>query len=114
MAKVTRPDPTLSWRATVNRTLPTAEAARATPTAVRVERTAAGRRPWLDRNAFTLLTLPGHGSDGEPDGLSLAWSSGGRYGTEAAWRGRTGTGPSGGSCSTRWSRPTCAPAAPPV
>jgi hypothetical protein len=45
----------VSWRATVNRTLATAEAARATPTAARVERTAAGRRPGLDRNAFTIF-----------------------------------------------------------
>src|SRR5918992_4520519 len=71
-AKVTRPDPTLSSRAMVNRALASAEAARATPTAVRVERTAAGRRPELDRKAFTALTLPGRRSDGEPDG----WPSG--------------------------------------
>jgi hypothetical protein len=48
----------VSWRATVNRALPTAEATRATPTAVRVERTAAGRRPGLgpglDRKTFTI------------------------------------------------------------
>jgi hypothetical protein len=58
MAKVTRPDPTVSWRATVNSTLPTADMARATPTAVRVERTAAGRRPGVDRNAFTHSRYP--------------------------------------------------------
>src|SRR5688572_25853890 len=67
MAKVTRPAPTVSSRATVNTALPSAEAARATPTAVRVERTAAGRRPGLDRKAFTHLTLLGRRSDGAPD-----------------------------------------------
>src|SRR5687767_4601631 len=73
MAKVTRPDPTVSSRATVNRALPSAEAASATPTAVRVDRSAAGRRPGLDRKTFTVLTLPGRRSDGEPDVMSLAW-----------------------------------------
>src|SRR5215216_3262729 len=71
MAKVTRPEETESWRATVNRALPNAEAARATPTAVRVDRTAAGRRPGLERDTFTVLTLPGRRSDGEPDSLSV-------------------------------------------
>src|SRR5215216_5294615 len=73
MAKVTRPEPTVSWRSTVNRTLPTAEATRATATAVRVERTAAGRRPGLDRKTFTLLTVTVRRADGEPDALSLPW-----------------------------------------
>src|SRR5215203_1678314 len=58
MAKVTRPEETESWRATVNRALPNAEAARATPTAVRVERTAAGRRPGLERETFTTSRYP--------------------------------------------------------
>src|SRR5215218_7492155 len=101
MAKVTRPDPTESWRATVNRALPSAEAAKATPTAVRVDRSAAGRRPGLDRKTFTVLTLPGRGSDGEPDGLPVAWACRHAPGPEAGWRGRARTGPSGGSCSTR-------------
>jgi hypothetical protein len=38
----------------VNRALASAEATKATPTAVRVERTAAGHRPGLDRKTFTL------------------------------------------------------------
>jgi hypothetical protein len=54
MAKVTSPEPTVSCRATVNSTLPSAEATSATPTAVTVERTATGRRPGLDRNTFTI------------------------------------------------------------
>ena len=45
--------------ASINRTLDngalaSAEATRATPTAVRVERTAAGHRPGLDRKTFTI------------------------------------------------------------
>src|SRR5829696_1673306 len=71
MAKVTKPDPTESSRATVNRALPSAEAARATPTAVRVDRTAAGRRPGLDRETFTALTLPGRRPDDATDRLSV-------------------------------------------
>jgi hypothetical protein len=45
MAKVTMPELTVSFKAMVSSTLPTAEAPRATPTAVRVERTANGRLP---------------------------------------------------------------------
>jgi hypothetical protein len=55
----------------VNRALATAEATSATPTAVTVERTAAGRRPGLelglDRKAFTLVTVTVRRANGEPD-----------------------------------------------
>src|SRR5215217_2649018 len=57
MAKVTRPEPTVSWRATVNRTLPTAEATRATATAVRVERTAAGFLPRRSHGPYPLVRI---------------------------------------------------------
>jgi hypothetical protein len=54
IAKVTSPEPTVSWRARVNRALARAEAMSATTTAVRVERTADDRRPGLDRKTFTI------------------------------------------------------------
>ena len=73
MAKVTRPDPTVSSRATVNRALPSAEAAKRDPN--RGQGRPQRRRTPSRAGSEDLhgSPLPGRRSDGEPDALSLAW-----------------------------------------